>query len=228
VVIHTLFFPIKFTTDATSTELRNTIYANLIIPTSSHACPTTTSNWNLFQRHTLGLTQACRQLRLEFLPLYNANTRIEIALCEMNEYLASCISPHILLNPSYISVIRGEMPSIRPYSIDDVRAVILAPNVDLQLNLSSTHDTMLEPAISSPWYAYLERAVAKLEVNTCREWWRRDEDEVVVWVKEECKEIWMIGAKEDGNLPQRAGKSKWARQLGVGNGKAYTVRVHKV
>lgn len=52
-----------------------------------------TRNWRLFRRSCLGLTQTCRQLRDELLPIHQARIPVTIRLTELEDYTATFIGP---------------------------------------------------------------------------------------------------------------------------------------
>ena len=52
-------------------------------------------NWGTKQHQSLGLTQTCRQIRAEYLPVYFENTAVEFLYWHFDEYLSAFVEPQI-------------------------------------------------------------------------------------------------------------------------------------
>jgi len=160
--------------------------------------------------------------------MYNAKG-VTIAPSHLTRFFRDYIAPHLRLNPTHRATIVVDTTLSRPCTVD-LRDVVLhmcaAPNVHLQLHSHNLHDRVLRAGTDSAWCAYLSEAVAKLEFKYQG---NGGVGEVVVWVRPEYAEVWMLGKKGLGKGAKRKvyrmGKARWASGLGVVNSWVYVVRV---
>jgi len=78
------------------TELRNRIYNYAQEPGDVHLIHKPTQQHeqtNTTERQFFGLTQACRQLRTEYLPIYRAQTKVHIQCLDSLSYIKTFILP---------------------------------------------------------------------------------------------------------------------------------------
>ncbi|KAH6625852.1 hypothetical protein C7974DRAFT_396835 [Boeremia exigua] len=135
-------------------ELRNRIYEALLccdppvdndslprlVPRSNSdnvSAPTHPSYWAGFQRQAYGLTQCCRQVRKELLPMYRENTKIRIDIWDLKNYLAKVIQPATTADPELLyGNISIDVTS--PCRID-LQDLLLSHNCAPHLHLEFTH-----------------------------------------------------------------------------------------
>ncbi|KAJ4986713.1 hypothetical protein SVAN01_07772 [Stagonosporopsis vannaccii] len=188
-----------------------------------------TRNWRLFRRSCLGLTQTCRLLRAEFLPLFRAGVPIHVRTSELEAYIKVFGQP---LNVGWIRVEmcdgEGEV---------DVKDAVLYCARNPRVKLDFGHQRLpmarllMSPGMYGSFYAFVAKCVDRLVVvPTFVEYAGRDGkrfkrfliSRLEAWVKEEFGVSWMQreAGKQDVNW-----LAKWRVGLGLPDGVRVVPRV---
>jgi hypothetical protein len=94
--------------------------------------PADISKWADLQQQFLGLTQTCRQLRAEFMPVYRTKTVHEVHIADIPKYVGDYIQAGISEDKDATGNIVIELPSGNE-RVDRMHSVYLTPLIRLRL-----------------------------------------------------------------------------------------------
>ncbi|KAH6625853.1 hypothetical protein C7974DRAFT_414335 [Boeremia exigua] len=178
-----------------------------------------TRNWRLYRRSCLGLTQVCRQLRNEFLPIYRARIPISVRITELEAYIC------VFVMPQKVGNIRMEIDD-GDQTTELRDAVILCastPRIRITYGWATIQMIRLvhRPEEHGRFYMFLSECVKQLVVVP-KAWrvatrWNGMSKIVVlerleVYVKTDLEEQWMKALVEDLDVSHL---SKWRLDLGL-------------
>jgi hypothetical protein len=220
-------------------EIRNAIYDRIPVRSEriglypahhrnyqKHRSPANATTWSDFRRQGLGLTQACRQTRHEFLPIFADKCTVLIELHYISQYVREFVlsrGKDIALATESI-VLEVAIPECAVDMRDIILLNCVAPGLTIRTLWPLMYDTsgknILEVKAGSAWHDYLSRCVSRLEWvlkadGECRCGWEEpvDDLDIVVYVTSEYAEDWMRNS-EDG--PEyRSALESWAQRLGI-------------
>ncbi|XPS80266.1 hypothetical protein M3J07_012251 [Ascochyta lentis] len=179
-----------------------------------------TRNWRLFRRSFFGLTQVCRQLCEEFLPVHQSRIRITVRLSELKAYFATFV------HDTKIANIKIQLDdTIDPTEMrDEILLCATSPRIliDFGCNLRSRMGKVLtypedyvkfyeylaeytERILAMPWSLKLTRQDGMTRTSA----WIAGLD---VYVKKELAPVWMNAPLNEKNKPYL---KRWRAELGL-------------
>lgn len=184
--------------------------------TDPHTRAIEPSWWRRLRRSYLGLTQTCRQLRKEFLPIHQSHIYVTIVLRHLNHYALAFICTTDFANV-FVEI---------PTGITELRDVILlcdkAPTIQIEFRVSSLHGLdriFLNPYDHPSFFTYVETRVARVDAVTRGHEmyvprWYNSVIQVILHVKPDFAEKWMQTPEA---AEHRHKLQRWRREIGVGN-----------
>ena len=191
-----------------SQELRNRIYEYVIAqkrnrrpteillipppyPTKSLlSCPGRLLSWSKLRRQTLGLSQTCRQLRREFLPLHQRIAPISISQTDVERYVTDFFPKDSQANGTL------EIRLSRPRKVSLLqlfKLIVRSPKFIVHLySLCDWYDStnaivrlLLDSASMTKWATFVGEHVSHLSVST------GPHSKLVITVKRSAMKTWM-------------------------------------
>jgi hypothetical protein len=98
--------------------------------------PDLVENWGSFQRKAYALTQVCRKIRREFLPLYRKEVKVRINIEDVDHYLTYAVQTAVTDPTSAYGNISIDITNERSVNLQDV---LLLHDRAPDLHLSFTH-----------------------------------------------------------------------------------------
>jgi len=189
-----------------SEEIRNYIYEyaaeQSILVKLSHDPSLTKNNIDYIaqDRVLLGLTRTCRQIRVEFLPIYLTATTIAIPYYQVDQYISTFVDPQhgnyddavgsiILLRPRVLAT----RPSVNILPL--VKIIARAPRLIARFLNEDTNDfrqnslfnSLLNTHRNPRWNVYAASSLSQITISSCT----IEGLKTTIVVKKEWAESWM-------------------------------------
>jgi hypothetical protein len=184
-----------------STELRNYIYKYAAEQSISvklvHRPGHSTDNIDYAEqdRKLLGLTQTCRQIRAEFLPVYLEKTTIAFFYLQVDQYVSTFVDPQDgtyedAVGSVLLLSVNAACPSVDILPL--IKLIARAPRFTARFTKNSGGDISLYDALlnnhhSPQWDLYVSTSLSQVNIGIDE----YDLPEITIVVKKESVEGWM-------------------------------------
>ncbi|KAH7082759.1 hypothetical protein BKA63DRAFT_501578 [Paraphoma chrysanthemicola] len=168
--------------------------------------------WSEFRRQSLGLTQVCRLLREEFLPLHHSSIAIEVYPTHLDRYMWDFFSNGETCGIIYLPMYDEGIVQILPL----LRLRARSPHLDLRFDCEEVEDwVMLRNLVDvehrTIWAEYALRCAAQVHYHI-------PSGMLVIQVCEYVRERWMkmgVSSVDELESDYYDAKLDWCRRVGL-------------